>query len=903
MVYKRSLRARRAAFVIPIVLLLVTFLVNLSGDLSPVVAGEAPDIDEFVAAFNMQPGFFNTYTTAEGQIYMEVTEDHFDKDLLLVVQMGQGNGESFLLAGFPLTTEMLTFRMRGQHIDLIHRNTNFRADPGTAAARMVELGFRESVKQAFQPVAANKDQGRYLLDVTGFFLDDYVDLASIGPGMYGTGLFFDRSRSDLSSVKAFPQNLNVKVNLTFGASGFINSPTVPDPKTLALNVSYSLLALPEDPMQARLSDDRVGYFTTTYRDFSRQGQLSDAIRLTNRWRLEKRDPYAPLSEPVKPIVYYLENTIPDKYKEYVREGVEAWNKAFEAAGFKNAVLALDQPNDPNWDAGDARYSTIRWVPAIDSVFAIGPSDVDPRTGEILNADILVVSDWVSSFSNESNWLELDPFSELTMENENIQWLNTINPEAAERLCALGATMSGQIEILKHTLIADGIMATHNPVPTEYIGDALREIVMHEVGHTLGLRHNFKGSTITPHDRIHNPAYTQEHGVSGSVMDYNPPNIAMDRSQQGEYYNSVVGPYDIWAIEWGYKPVGNETLSEPHLDLSALAAENWKREYRYATDEDTGLGSFAMDPYVNQYDMGEDPITFYSDLNTMIDGMWNGLEDRIIPDDGEYWPLRNTAHYLLFQKWRGYAWMSKGVGGIEVFRPHKGSPGELTPFMPLSGDDQRRALEFILTGFQPDVLGTFPLEMVNKMTNERRGDWASNWGFGQRLTYPIHDFVTWNRALVLNVVFNPERLMRIRDNAFISDESNPFTLDELFEGFSDEIWADVLTGQAPADSLQREAQSIYLDLLISLGSNDPELAAHLNHEHEVARGEVPGSHLPPSVNVLQPWLNDVHALAFAQLVEIHEGIENAIASGRGDAMNRAHWMETANRIEQSLVSSH
>ena len=896
MVQRRAIRSRRFAFIIPFVFLTAVFLINLSGDLSPVVAGEAPDIDEFTANLTTHPGFFNTYSNSDGEIYLEVTEDHFEKDFLVVVQMADGNGEAFLLTGFPLATETMAFRMRNNKIEMINRNSLFRADDGTPLGRMVDLGFRESVKHSFRPVAANKDQGRYLLSVTHVFVNDWPYLADFLPGLYGVGFFVDPSRSELVSVKGFPQNVEIKVDLTFGATRPIQTVTVPDPKALPISYHYSILALPDEPMQPRLSDDRVGYFNTTYRDFSRHGQLSDAIRLTNRWRLEKKDPYAELSEPVKPIVFYLENTIPDEFKPYVRDGVEAWNAAFEEAGFKNAILALDQPNDPNWDAGDARYSSIRWIPAIDSVFAIGPSDVDPRTGEILNADILVVSDWVSSYSNEQNWLDVDPFEELTMENDYIKWLSTINPDYAQRLCDFGSTMSGQMEMLRHTLLADGVMATNREVPVEYIGDALRELVMHEVGHTIGLRHNFKGSTITPADQIHNPEYTKVHGVSGSVMDYAPANIAYDRSEQGEYYNSVVGSYDRWAIQWGYMPVGNETL-DPHEDLSALASQNYMREYRFATDEDTGLGRFAMDPYVNQYDMGEDPIAFYSGLNGFVDGLWDGLEDRILDYDEEYWPLRNTAHFLLFQKWRGFPWMTKALGGVEVYRVHKGAPDGMEPFMPMSAAAQRRAFDFVLQAFQPDILGSFPLELVDKMTGERRGDWASNWQFGQRLTYPIHDFVTWNRAIVLNIAFNNERLMRIRDNAFKSDEVNPFTLDELFEGFTDKIWADVMMGLAPRSSLQREIQSIYLDMLINMGSNNPELAAHNNQE--LARGDLPGSHLPPGINVLNPWLNDVHALAFAELIRIHEAIDGVLDVGTSDGMARAHLLETQNRIEQGL----
>jgi hypothetical protein len=885
---------RRLAFVLPIVIVAILLPLSLSGDLSPASAGEAPTIADFVANMESHPGLFNTYNSPEGRLFMEISQGQFEKDFLVVVQMAKGNGEGFLLTGFPLVDAMMTFRMVNTKIELIDRNPLFRATPGTPEGDMVNLGFRESVRESFTPVAKDTEYGIYLIDVTGLFVNDWPNLADILPDQYGVGFRLDPSRSELASVKGYPENVEIEADLTFASSGFIPTVTVPDGKTLPVSYHYSIIALPDEPMKPRLADDRIGFFTMTYKDYDQNAGPTDAVRLVNRWRLEKKDPYAPLSEPVKPIVYYLEKTIPTAIKPYIKQAVESWNAAFEQAGFKNAIVAMDEPDDPNFDLGDARYSSIRWVPAIDSIFAIGPSDADPRSGEILNADILVVSDWVPSITGEKGYLKNNPPDAEKME-KMIALARQINPEAAARLCLYQESLGGQLEMLRDTLMADGVIGQDGGIPIEYVGAALREIVMHEVGHTLGLAHNFKASTLTPQDKLQDVSYTQQHGVSASVMDYNPANISMDRSKQGEYYNSVVGSYDKWAIEWGYTPVGDETLA-PNPALEAIASQDSQPGHLFGTDEDTGLGPFSMDPTINQYDMG-DPLQYYQNLRPMVDSLWSGIEDRVVQNGAAYWPLRYAVHYLLFQQMRGYPMMAKALGGVIVSRVHKGNAEELTPLNPVSADQQRASLDYVLQAYRPNVLGSFPTELLDKMPTERYYDWASSWQLRTRFTYPLVDYITAVRSQVLAVAFNPERLMRIRDQSFASTDANPFTLGDLFDGFTNAIWGDVLSGNAPKDSLQREIQNTYLNMLIKLGSNESMPAKQANADD--ADGILPATHLPPDISHLPPATSDVHALAFAELVSLNQAITDLLAKGVTDKTSYAHLLEAQNRIEQAL----
>ena len=876
-----------------LVLFLVGLLAALPGDVSPATAQPAPSVDEFVAEMSAAPGYFNTYQTDDGRLYMEVTDEHFGQDFLIVMQMARGLGESLLLTGYPLGSAMMTFRMRQERIELIARNPRFRADDGTPLERMVELGFSESVYDAFGIVARDADAGRYLIDVTGLFLSDVPGLVDVLPQIYGVGFRPDPTRSAITSVKGFPENVEIEADLTFAASAPTPSVTTPDPKALPIAYHYSILKLPDEPMKPRLADDRIGYFTTTYKDYSRQGGPTNSVRLVNRWRLEKQDPYAELSEPVRPIVFYLENTIPEEYRPYIREGVEAWNVAFEEAGFKNAVVALDQPDDPNWDPGDARYSTIRWMPSVSSTFAMGPSDVDPRSGEILNADILFTSDWVRALTGEYAEHIDSPWELLGKEQRARELAERLNPDDVAKLCTYGIGAAPHNALLRYTLMADGVMGADGDVPLEYVGAALRETTMHEVGHTLGLRHNFKASSAVPNEKLHDVEFTQANGITASVMEYNPANINPDREQQGEYYNSTVGPYDRWAIQWGYLPVGNETL-ERHPELEAIAEEQSVPEHAYGTDEDGWLYPYSLDPMIVQWDLGADPIAFYHDLQELVDRLWGGLDERLLRDGDAYWPLRSSMHFLLFEEFQGYFYGIKGIGGLSVTRAHKGDPNGDVPLSVLPADEQRRTLDFILEAFQPDALREFPKELLDKAITERWYDWASSWQDGERFTYPIHSTLTAGRSTILDLALDPERLMRVRDNAYRSDEADPFTLDELFLGLTDTIWADVLGGQAPVDSFQRQIQTVYVEKLIGMSG---VAASGGSSGGDAPSGSPIGVTGDP--NTIAPQVDDAEALAFTELIRIKDAVDALLDSGSLDTLPRAHLTKTSHRIADAL----
>ncbi|NNF05614.1 MAG: DUF5117 domain-containing protein, partial [Candidatus Eisenbacteria bacterium] len=351
------------------------------------------------------------------------------------------------------------------------------------------------------------------------------------------GYSLDKARTSMNMLKVFPENAEFDVAYVFKSNGKKYIPTLADSRYVPLSVRYSFSKLPEDPMMPRYADDRLGYFMTVHKNFSRDDEASLFVRNINRWRLEKKNKSAAMSEPVKPITFYMENTIPKEYRKYVKEGIEVWQKAFEKAGFKKAIVAKEQPNDEDWSAEDSRYSTIRWITSHNQSFgAIGPSRVDPRTGEILDADILMEANMMAGFRNTyrryvAGEEDVFPWEASAKAEEDIaNALMSGDPSGIR--CSMGHDLMEAGSMLHSALVARGDIAAGEPVPMEFVGEAIVWVTAHEVGHTLGLRHNFRSSKSVPMAKLHDKAYVKANGLYGSVMDYPTVNLAANKASQG-----------------------------------------------------------------------------------------------------------------------------------------------------------------------------------------------------------------------------------------------------------------------------------------------------------------------------------------------------------------------------------
>ncbi|MEX0995051.1 MAG: zinc-dependent metalloprotease, partial [Balneolaceae bacterium] len=603
-------------------------------------------------------GFFNFHRKAE-KLYLKVPYKKLNKDFLLNFQIARGIGSSGLYGGTMLNyfeSNIVALQKHENRIFLVNKPHRYKAAPGSPEQQAVDLTYGESVLETASIEATNTDSVM-LIDVYAWFVGDLSNISnrvqsavSSSPGQPGRASF-DKERSHLEIVKSFPENSNIQARLTFRNQEQSGPRTLADSRFIPVSIFYTLARLPEVPMKPRKADDRLGYFMTVHKDFT---EIDDTFfeRKINRWRLECEAPVAGdgLCHPKEPIIYYLEDSVPERYREPMMEGVEAWADAFEEAGFRDAIRAEMLPD--SIDAGDIRYPTLRWnVSDQPGYGAIGPSTVDPRTGEILDADILFEANMILGFKNTFRNM-VDPQRSVEemfeMEDEEFEAMKRgIKTESFYH------EMGTQGNLIRTALLAKNEINASEPMPEEFVDEAVRWVTMHEVGHTLGLRHNFRSATDTPLDKLHDREWTREHGVFSSVMEYPSPNIAPKDQENGFYYNPGVGSYDRWVISYGY------TEDDKHAENIARQAA--QPGHAYGTDEDV-RGSGAIDPSINVYSLSADPLGWGQQRADLIRGFYPELSEIALDDDMPYYEVTDLFQSIFFQYGRALAPAVKYLGG-------------------------------------------------------------------------------------------------------------------------------------------------------------------------------------------------------------------------------------------------
>ena len=528
-------------------------------------------------------------------------------------------------------------------------------------------------------------------------------------------------------------------------------------------------------MRARVADDRIGHFVTTQLDFTDDLTPTNATHYVNRWRLEKTDPTAALSEPKQPIVYWLDKNIPQKYRQSISDGVLTWNRAFERIGFKNAIVVKQQAATDEFNTLDARHASIRWFVGADVGFAIGPSQVDPRSGEIMDADI-AISD---VYARSARRVVAEDAGHPT--------------DTSHAYCNYAQEASHEIGFALGLLEARGEIEMGSPQAEALAQAYVKQVVMHEVGHTLGLRHNFRSSTVYSLQQIQDPVFTKEHGLTGSVMDYNPLNLAAKGEPQGEYVMSTLGPYDYWAIEYAYRPI-DATLEKTELDK--IAARSSEPQLAYGTDEDAG-GNVA-DPEVNLFDLGADPLAYFRKRLALSRELWARLQARQLKAGENYESLRRSFDYGFTQFAGTVPIAVKYVGGERFLRDHAGTTR--ATFTPVSLQHQREALKIIADSlfaidsfkFSPELISRLGVDHFDPSTGQ--------------------DVSVANRVLAVQTMALDQlmtdavasRLLNAQEK--IADGRKLLSLSELYETLQNAVWSELKSGKdipGMRRNLQRE----------------------------------------------------------------------------------------------------
>ncbi len=850
-------------------------------------------------------GFEKVVSTADGRSFYSIWKKDKDGSMLAELPRGYEGQKHFLAmtvasgetyAGLQAGDMYVYWKRFDNRLMLIEPNVDVRSTGDNESKSSVKRLFTDRVVLDV-PILSTGPGGQPVIDMKDLLV------GRISTFFGGSAAGANARLATVKSAKAFPENVEISFEMPV-AGGRLKE----------FHYSISLIKESSD-YQPRVADERAGYFTTVYRDLGKFVDSEKWVRYINRWNIQKRDPKLKMSPPKEPLVYYIEDAVPVRYRRWVREGILEWNKAFEKIGIIDAIQVYQQDASTganmDKDPEDVRYNFIRWL-SNDIGTAIGPSRTHPLTGQILDADVVLTDGWIRHYW--MNFNELLP--EIAMEGfspETLAWLETrpqwdprvilaapekrneiianrmrrgvtaygghaigaLDPAARDQrgpmigtgefdglarqrqssgMClassgkAMDVTMvrmmldmMGEEEIAEAAGYGTDAHLASQPegdksdepkkddkkddkkkkeepkydtldgIPDWFIGPLLAELTAHEVGHTLGLRHNFKASSIYTLAQITSDEIKGKKPFVGSVMDYTPINLMVENGKlQGDVAPIGIGPYDFWVIEYGY------TSGDPKEVLKRVA----EPELLYGTDEDVG----GPDPRAKRYDFAKDPLEFAKSTMKLAKYHRERLLDKFVKDGQSWARARRGYQVTLGFQTRMINMMSSWVGAAYVHRDRKGDPNARPPIEVVPAAQQRDALRWIIdNAFFDEAFGLTP-EIASKMTVDK---WMDAGGFAegaQDETWQIHDRIASVQTATLTMLMNPTTLRRVYDYEYlVPADKDALTLPELLDTISNAIWTEVEAGpkekytarKPMISSLRRNLQREHVDRLIEV----------------------------------------------------------------------------------------
>lgn len=747
------------------------------------------------------------------KIFWEIPDSLLGRDMLWLTRIAAAAADlsPFTNAGSNINEYLVRFDRDGDRILLRSQGTRYVADSTLPIAKSVAANTFAPILQAFDIKAYTPDSGAVVIDVSSFLDDDVPSISGLAAGLRTQFKVrrMDPSRSFVESIKSFPMNLEIRQVQTFEAT---DPPSQRSTGTVSITTAQSLVLLPREPMRPRYADERVGWFSLRQIDFGSHALKAAERELIRRWRLEPKDPAAyargELTEPVKPIVFYLDPGTPTEWRPYIRQGIEDWNQAFEAAGFRNAIIAKDPPTpeeDPEFDPDDVRYSSIRYVANM-TRNAMGPSVSDPRTGEIIESDVIWYHNHLRSYRNR-----------LMVET--------------------GAANPG---------------ARSLDIDHDLIGETVRQVIAHEVGHALGLPHNMIASSSFPVDSLRSPSFTSANGVAPSIMDYARQNYIAQPGDGVTRFIRKIGPYDRYAINWGYRIIPGAEGATPESERAVL--DRWILEkaddprFRF-------YGGDGMDPRAQTEDIGDDPVRASTFAIMNLKRVAPNLPEWTATA-GEGWDDLSELYGELVSSYARYVGhVITLIGGVE--RTAKATDQAGPVYVPVSAERQRAAVKFLA-----DQVFTTPTWLVDP-TLLRRIE-----GVGAL------DRVRQAQTSALNRVLDASRMQRMVEAAVYSDAAG-YTPAMLFQDVREAIWSE-LAGRGTIDPWRRQLQRAHVERLIALATAGSS----------------------PTTRGADPTTAEARPLARHELELLDSAIASRLRRG-GDAVTRAHLDDIAARIRVAL----
>jgi hypothetical protein len=689
-------------------------------------------------------GVFTVHVVRD-RYYYEIPKSELGKAFLWTSQIAKTGGG----AGYPgmqVSDRQIRWELKGNRVLLLDIRVNTTADPTQPIAQAVNAANSDTIIQSFAVAAFSKD-GDPVIEVTRLFTGDLQEF-SARQALNATGM--DANRSFIEHVSPYPENVEAEVTITYtrggaGAAGAAGGGRGPG-RSFTVVLHHSMVKLPDTPMMARLADRRVGYFSSSATDYSHDEYRAERIRVIDRWRLEKKDPNAAISEPVKPILYYIDPATPTKFIPWIKKGVEDWNVAFEAAGFKNAIQAKEPPTakeDPNWSVEDVRNSVIKWIPST-TENAEGPHISDPRTGEILNADIEVYHN-VLNLTRDWYFVQVGP----------------LDPRAQKL-----------------------------PLPDDLMGRLVEYVVCHEVGHTLGLQHDMKASSMYPQEKIRDKEWVHTMGHTPSIMDYSRFNYVAQPEDGIDVADLIprIGPYDIWAIKWGYTPIpAAKTPDEEKATLNKWAKEQDDKPWlRFDTAGSGGADPGEETEAVGDADAVKSTALGVKNLQRVAKMLMSGTAYK----DGDTYEQLSELYSRMIAQWSNEMNHVAGIpGGFNSQEKVVGQEGRI--FSPIPKEEQQGAVKFLL-----DNAFTTPLWMVDEEILRR----IEAVGAIER----VH--AAQNR--VLTTLMNSARFARMAEQETL-DGSLAYSPVDFLATIRKGIWKELDSPQVKIDPYRRELQRSYL----------------------------------------------------------------------------------------------
>jgi hypothetical protein len=763
--------------------------------------------DDSLKSYKIYAGLFKIYQdTTKGNSLMVIRKDQIDKEFIYFSYSENGPVNVQGFRGNFRDNKVFTIRKYFDKIEFVAINTSFYFNPKSELSQSADANISPSVLVSKKIMDTDNEKGEYLINADDIFISEVLHRVKplMPKGVPSDAIFslggLSKDKSKLLKIRNYPKNTDVLVEYVFENPypSVGGGAEVTDERNVSVQIQHTLIEMPQNTYKPRFDDQRVGYFTTLQNDMT-------SISATNyrdfihRWNLQKKDSLAEVSEPKQPIVWWIEKTTPKEFRPTIKKAALLWNLAFEKAGFKNALQIYEQPDTAKWDAGDIRYNVLRWTSSPSPIFGgYGPSFVNPRTGEILGADIMLEYVFVTNRLKQEKL-----FDRVGVESK----LHTDDKHA--HFCEIDEYLHQEVLFGK---LATQMLNAEKADVSEFIDQSLYYLVLHELGHTLGLNHNMKASQLWSPLEINDKNKTSERGITASVMDYPAVNIAVDKSKQGYYFTTKPGVYDLWAIEFGYKQFADSTSEK--MGLETILNRSIERELAFGNDaDDMRAAGVHIDPRVMINDLSSDAIGYMTDRLKLTTKLAANLMKRYVKNGESYHELRNAYLMLTAEQANSGVVISRYVGGIYVERALAGQNAKLKPFTPVKYEDQKRAMQAIATYIFASDAFKVNSELYNFLQLQRRG-FAM---FGQNEDPKIHDRVLNSQKAILDHWLHPNVLKRLTDSELYG---NKYSVSECLGDLTDAIFkADML---GIPNTFRQNLQIEYVSRLASVIKNDSQV---------------------------------------------------------------------------------